>query len=141
MDAGFGVYHDSSSGSGELGYRADLISGEVGYRQVDAASQQDRGVRGGLALGAPSGGVRWYNQDADEDGAQEYGVGVSLPLGPVGVSLDYTTETPVADAIGMAIPGAGLVNSGMEMLGLEEYSPANLIQRGAESLWDWAVGE
>lgn len=66
---------------------------------------------------------------------------MSLPLGPVGVSLDYTTETPVADAIGMAIPGAGLVNSGMEMLGLEEYSPANLIQRGAESLWDWAVGE
>lgn len=137
-DAGASAYHDSQSGSGEIGYRADIISGEVGYREVDASSNQDRGARVGLAAGVPSGGVRWYNQNADGDDRNEYGIGVSLPLGPVGVSLDYTTETPIGDLATMAIPGMGLLAEGMESFGLEDYTPQNLIQNGAESAWDAA---
>ena len=137
MDAGGGAYYDSQAGVGEIGYRADLISGEVGYREVDATSGSDRGARFGLAAGVPSGGARVYNQDADGDGRREYGLGVSLPIGPVGVSMDYTTETPIGDIASAFIPGGMLLNEGMEMMGLEEYSPASLIQSGAEGLWDW----
>ena len=138
FDAGAGAYYDSEAGVGEIGYRADIISGEVGYREVDPNSAADRGVRGGLALGAPSGGVRVYNQDADDDGRREYGLGLSVPVGPVGVSLDYTTETPIGDLAMMAIPGAGLINEGMEAIGLEEYAPASMIQSAAETGWDYA---
>ena len=137
FDAGFSAYHDSQAGSGEIGYRADIVSGELGYRDVDASSAADRGGRVGLAAGAPSGALRWYNQDADGDDRREYGFGLSIPVGPAGVSLDYTTETPVGDIASSFIPGGMLINEGMEAMGLEEYAPASLIQRGAEAVWDW----
>lgn len=139
FDAGGGAYYDANSGVGEIGYRADLISGELGYREVDATSRTDRGARIGGSIGVPSGGIRGYNQDADGDGRREYGLGVSIPIPgtPFGVSADYTTETPVGDIVSSLIPGGMMINQGMDALGLEEYSPANLIQSGAESLWGW----
>lgn len=139
FDAGGSAYWDSQNGVGELGYRADIISGELGYREVDANSGSDRGMRIGGSVGVPSGALRGYNQDADGDGRREYGLGVSIPIPgtPFGVSADYTTETPVGDIVSSIIPGGMLLNEGMEMLGLEEYSPASMIQSGAESLWDW----
>lgn len=138
LDAGGSAFWDSQAGMGELGYRADLISGELGYREVDATSRADRGMRVGGSVGAPSAALRGYNQDADGDGRREYGLGVSLPIPgtPFGVSVDYTTETPVGDLVSNLIPGGMLLNEGMEALGLEDYSPASLIQDGAEGLWD-----
>jgi len=147
FDAGAGAYWDSENGMGELGYRADLVSGEVGYREVNGDSGADRGGRVGGSVGVPSGGVRVYNQDADGDGRNEYGLGLSLPVPgtPFGLSGDYTTETPIGDAVTIGLPAMlglgplGLVaNEGMEAMGLEDYAPATLVQNGAESLWDTA---
>lgn len=139
FDAGGSAFWDSQAGMGELGYRADIISGELGYREVDATSASDRGMRIGGSVGVTSGAIRGYNQDADGDGRREYGLGLSIPIlgTPFGVSADYTTETPIGDLASMMIPGGLLINEGMEALGLEEYSPASMIQSGAESLWDW----
>lgn len=138
FDAGGSAYWDQQAGMGELGYRADIISGELGYREVDATSGSDRGLRIGGSAGVTSGGIRAYNQDADGDGRREYGFGISAPIGGLfGASLDYTTETPVGDIVSGLIPGGLLINEGMEALGLEEYSPASMIQSGAESVWDW----
>lgn len=138
MDAGFSAYHDSQAGQGELGYRADIISGELGYRNVDADSRTDRGMRAGAALGVTSGAARWYNQDADGDGRNEYGFGLSVPVGPVGLSFDYTTETPVGDALSMLVPGGLALNAAMDWAGLGEYAPGTLLQDGAEAAWDVA---
>lgn len=141
-DAGFSAYHDSQAGMGEIGYRADWISGEAGYRNVDENSRTDRGMKGGLALGVPSGAARWYNQDADGDGRREYGFGISAPIPytPLGGSFDYTTETPVGDLMTLATGGIGglAVNAAMDWAGLGEYAPGTLMQDAAEGAWDWA---
>lgn len=141
FDAGGSAFWDQQAGMGELGYRADIISGELGYREVNANSGTDRGARIGGSVGVTSGAIRGYNQDADGDGRREYGLGVSIPIlgTPFGVSADYTTETPVGDIVSSLIPGGMLINQGMDALGLEEYSPASLIQSGAEGLWDWGT--
>lgn len=136
FDAAGGAYYDTQGGRGEIGYNADIISGELGYREVDATSSSDRGAKIGAAFGAHSGGARVYNQDADGDGHREYGFGLSLPVLPV--SIDYTTETPIGDLASTLIPGGMMLNEGMEALGLEQYSPASLIQSGAEGLWSGA---
>ena len=141
LDAGASAYHDGQAGMGELGYRADWLSAEVGYRNLDATSRTDRGMKIGGAVGAPSGAARWYNQDADGDGRQEYGFGLSAPVPgtPFGVSMDYTTETPIGDALSLMTGGvSGLaVNAAMDWMGLGEYAPGTLMQDAAESVWDW----
>lgn len=91
----------------EVGVRADLGSVEVGAREVDQGSVQDRGVKMGVSYGAPGAAFRTYHEDLDNDGRPERGLGVSLPLGPMGVSADRVSETPFGDgALELADLGA-----------------------------------
>lgn len=94
-DAGGVMSYDGETA--ETGYRADVASAEVGFRQVDPGSRTDRGHRVGVSAGAPSFGFRFYDQDLDEDGRREKGLGFSVPAGPAGLSFDRVSETPYGD--------------------------------------------
>lgn len=135
FDAGFDVQHDAATGAGEWSYRADAVNGAVGARAVNEKSESDRGLRIGAGLGVRAAGLRWYDQDADEDGRREFGLGLSTPAFGLGASLDYTTETPIGDLFSLLCPISLPIQAGMVALGAEGDTPAMHLQREAESLW------
>ena len=160
-DANAGIYDDGSTFS--AGYNAHLINGSVGYRTVDADSDHDRGAKAGLSYGLPSFGGRIHHGDADGDGNPEYGFGFHCPTGIVpglGMSFDYTTETPGGDlasmglgaALGQAlipIPGVGAAigagtmmaaNWGMDAIGLGDYAPGTLMSNAGDWIAEGGIG-
>lgn len=138
FDAGKSAFYDSEAGFGEIGYRADIKSLDLGYRVVDEGSDHDRGLKVQAGIGAPNVSLRAYNQDADGDGHTEYGFGFTTPY--YGLGMDYTTETPVGDLLSLSLGGPGMLsmNSAMDAVGLGDYSPGTLMQNGVEAGGDLA---
>lgn len=137
FDANLDVFSDTNQTA--VGATANILDLSAGYRTVDKDSDNDRGMRGGLSVGYGFGG-RAHHSDVDNDGNTEYGFGFDIPTPwGVGVSMDYTTETPMGDLASMALAGPfapammGL-NAGMDAVGLGEYAPGSLLSSAGSAI-------
>jgi hypothetical protein len=126
LDAGVSAGYDHETGQAELGYRADVASCGLGARAIDRRGGSDRGLKLGVSLGFPNVAVRAHGQDADGDCRPEYGFGLSVPAGPIGLSVDYTTETPFGDFL-LGGYGGSLWSEGMKGIGIGDYAPTQWI--------------
>lgn len=89
--SGEGAQTQSSYG---VGLNLDIVSITKGFGRLQDGRNDTRG-EAGLSVGVKSGGFNATIGDKDGDGSREVGLQVTVPLGPVGVTLGGETENTV----------------------------------------------
>ncbi|MBO9663723.1 LysM peptidoglycan-binding domain-containing protein [Dokdonella sp.] len=111
--SGEGAATQSSYG---VGFNLDAVSITKGFGRLQDGRNDTRG-EAGLSVGVKSGGFNATIGDKDGDGSREVGLQVSIPLGPVGVTLGGETEnTVVVGAVEKARDVLDSVKTGFKRL-------------------------
>lgn len=111
--SGHGAETESSYGAG---FNLDAISITKGFGRLQDGRNDTRG-EAGLSVGVKSGGFNTTLGDKDGDGSREVGLQVSIPVGPVGITLGGETEnTVVVGAVERARDVVDSVKAGFKRL-------------------------